>query len=72
MALPLPAGPQRHGPILAWAQQQMGIRLEPTHSIFGASFGEEQLAGVEAHLQVGRGRTGQHAPGVWSWCGLNG
>lgn len=44
---------QHHGRVLDWAEQQMGVRLEPTDSIFGASLGQEQLAAVEAHMQVG-------------------
>lgn len=43
---------QLHTPVLLWAQQRMGIRLEPTDSIFGACLGEDQLAAVENHLQV--------------------
>lgn len=44
---------QLYAPVLQWAQRVMGIRLEPTDSIFGATLGEQTLVAVEKHLQVG-------------------
>lgn len=38
--------------MLDWAGAELGIRLKPTESIFGATLGEEVLAAVERHLQV--------------------
>lgn len=53
-SLPLPRpAPQLYAPVLQWAQREMGIRLEPTESIFGATLGEKTLEKVEKHLQVG-------------------
>lgn len=51
--LPLRPSLQLYTPVLAWAQRVMGIRLEPTDSIFGATLGEKTLEAVEKHLQVG-------------------
>ena len=45
--------PQLYDPILDWVHGELGVRLDPTHSIFGAELGEEQLVGVERHLLVG-------------------
>ncbi|PRW59691.1 ATP synthase mitochondrial F1 complex assembly factor 2 [Chlorella sorokiniana] len=42
---------QLYAPVLQWAQRVMGIRLEPTNSIFGATLGEQTLVAVEKHLQ---------------------
>lgn len=45
----------------------MGVRLNPTDSIFGASLGQQQLAAVEAHLKVDCFRESSALPGVLAW-----
>ena len=47
---PPPPPPQVYDPILAWANEELGVQLKATHSLFVGSLGEGEAAVVRAYL----------------------